>query len=164
MTAGRRFGTVKVKGIDELRAQVKALPRGVSVKVADHLYRDEVIPLAQDMRARAQRYGRIGARAASTIEVHSTPQGATLDAGGTGSDLGAVLFAGSEYGGRVRKKTYARKNRSGSGAHAVTRKSTQMFLPHLGRRGYWFWPAMRTDLKGIIGRTSKAIEEVIDHG
>jgi hypothetical protein len=154
----------KVKGLDKLKARTNALPRGVSVAVADHLHRDEVMPLAQDMRARAHRYGRIGARAASTIEVHSTPHGANLEAGGKGTDLGSVLFAGSEYGGRMRKKTYARKNRGGGGAHPVTRKTTQMFLPHLGRRGYWFWPAMRTDLKGIIGRTSKAVQKVVDDG
>jgi hypothetical protein len=154
----------RLKGVDELRAQTRALPRGVSVAVADHLHRDEVLPLAQDMRARAGRYGRIGARAASTIEVRATPQGATLDAGGTGSDLGAILFAGSEYGGRMRKRTYARRGRAGGSAHAVTRRTTQMFLPHLGRRGYWFWPAMRTDLRGIIGRTSTVVQKVIDDG
>jgi hypothetical protein len=164
MTAGRRKGSVKIKGIEELRAQVNAMPRALSVAVGDHLHRDEVIPLSKDMRARAGRYGRIGARAASTISVYQTSQGATLQAGGSGTGLGDVLFAGSEYGGRMRKKTYARKNRSGSGAHPVTRKTTQMFLPHLGRRGYWFWPAMRTDLKGIIGRTSTVVQKVIDDG
>ncbi len=156
---------VQVEGGDALRALAASLPQDVTRGVGAHLQRDEVTPLAQDMRARAQRYGRIGARAASTISVSPTADGATLEAGGTStSDLGAALFAGSEYGGRIRKKTYARKNRSGSGAHPVTRKTTQMFLPHLGRRGYWFWPAMRTDLRGIIGRTADVVEKVIDRG
>lgn len=154
---------VEVDGMDQLRALTASLPRDVRAAVSRHLYADEVIPLAQDMRARAARYGRIGVRAASTITVTATADGATLEAGGT-SGLGATLFAGSEYGGRIRKKTYARRNRSGSGAHSVTRRTTTMFLPHLGRRGYWFWPAMRADLRGIIGRTSDAIDEVIHRG
>lgn len=155
---------VKVDGLDELRALTASLPRGVSVATAQHLHRGEVLPLAQDMRARAGRYGRIGARAASTLTVTATSQGATLDAGGTGSDLGSVLFAGSEYGGRIRKTTYARRGRNGGRAHPVTRRTTRMFLPHLGRRGYWFWPAMRTDLRGIIARTSDVVQKVIDDG
>lgn len=154
---------VKIEGLDELRALTASLPRGVSAATAHHLHQDEVLPLAQDMRARAGRYGRIGARAASTLRVTATSQGADLDAGG-GTDLGSILFAGSEYGGRLRKKTYARKNRGGGGAHPVTRRTTQMFLPHLGRRGYWFWPAMRTDLRGIIARTSEVVQKVIDDG
>src|SRR6187549_549634 len=141
---------VEVKGGDALRDLTRSLPADVTRAVVLHLHRDEAVPLAQDMRARAQRYGRIGVRAASTITVQSTPDGAILEAGGTGTgNLGAALFAGSEYGGRVRRTTYARKNRSGHGAHAVSRRrTTMMFLPHLGRRGYWFWPAMRADLKG----------------
>lgn len=155
---------VEVEGIDKLRALTASLPRQVAEATSDHLHRGEVVPLAQDMRARAHRYGRIGARAASTLVVTKTAQGATLDAGGTGSELGAVLFGGSEYGGRKRRQTYARKGRRGGAAHVVTRRTTMMFLPHLGRRGYWFWPAMRTDLRGIIGRTSTVVQDVIDHG
>jgi hypothetical protein len=151
--------------MDNLRALTASLPRQVREATSDHLHRGEVVPLAADMRARAHRYGRIGARAASTLEVTATADGATLTAGGTGTgDLGAVLFAGSEYGGRKRKKTYARKARGASSATVVNRRTTMMFLPHLGRRGYWFWPAMRTDLRGIIGRTSDVLQEVVDRG
>lgn len=156
---------VQVDGMDQVRALTASLPRDVTMAVTRHLHHDEVIPLAADMRARAHRYGRIGARAASTVRVTGTADGATLEAGGTGTgDLGAVLFAGSEYGGRKRKTTYARRGRNGGRAHPVTRRTTMMFLPHLGRRGYWFWPAMRTDLRGLIGRVSAVIDEVIDRG
>jgi hypothetical protein len=153
----------RIDGIREARGRLTRAPERVKRAAVEHLQNDEVIPLAADMRARAGRYGAIGRRAASTVTVTARGDGAVLEAGGA-SGLGAILFAGSEYGGRIRKRTYARRNRGGSGAHPVKRKTTMMFLPHLGRRGYWFWPAMRADLRGLIGRTSAAIDRGLDHG
>jgi len=44
----------------------------------------------------------------------------------------------------------------------VRRRTTKQFHPHLGRRGYWFWPAVRKDLKGINRRVYELLAKAVN--
>ena len=95
--------------------------------------------------------------AASTIDVARDSRGITLSGGGSGG-LGGILFNGGEYGGRKSKKVaYATRSPRGN-AYVVRRRTTMMFLPHLGTTGYMFWPTYRDWLPRLV----KEQEEIID--
>lgn len=77
--------------------------------------------------------------------------------GGRGAGLDAVLFSGGEYGGRKSKRVvYATRSRLGT-PYIVRRRTTMQFLPHLGREGYFFWPAVRDSMK----RLTKQQEDIV---
>lgn len=150
------MATIDLKRLSVVQRALDELAANMPEAVVSHLQEDEARPLMMSMRSRAGRYGRMGRRAAATLQYTHLHNGGSIRGGG-GGGLGAVLFAGTEYGGRKRRLTYGRRNRSGSGSHSVTRRTTMMFLPHTGSRGYWFWPSIRQETQGIVGR----VEDVI---
>jgi|SRR5215471_6139518 len=120
--------------------------------------RTEVRRLAVDMPPRAASFGRIAARAGRTVSMREDGAGATVKGGG-GGGLGGIVFAGAEYGGQRRRKTYASMVRRTGTVFVVHRRHTTMqFHPHLGSRGYFFWPTIRQDLHGVRSRMNEAIE------
>lgn len=141
--------------VDALVRDLATMPAAVSAAVTKHLRDDEARPLVPAMRSRAGST-RIGGRAASTLTFASTAGGGGAHAGGGGA-LGDVLLAGSEYGARGNKyKVYARRSPKGT-AHTVRRRTTRMFNPWVGKTGYWFWPVVRKNMRGIVTRTSDVI-------
>ena len=153
---------LELDGISAAHQRVAGLDRAITKDVVRALQTQEAGPLGNAIKGRAGAYGRIGAKAGSTVRVTNTGVGADIHGGGGG--LGGVLFAGAEFGGRRKRTTYARRSRKG-GAHLVhRRRSTMMFLPHLGTRGYFFWPTVRTRTKGIVGRMLAVMDKTVDHG
>jgi hypothetical protein len=71
---------------------------------------------------------------------------------------------GAEYGGGKRpKRAYVNRSRSGR-PYVVRRRTTKQFHPYLGTRGYWFWPTVRLDLKGIRKRIKTAVVQAVTRG
>lgn len=144
--------------VADLAADLAQLPADVGRAVEKHLRDEETRPMVPAMRSRAR--GRMAQRAAGTIRYTNISGGGRVHAGGGGS-LGAVLLAGTEYGARGnRKKTYARDSPNGV-AHTVRRRTTRMFRPWVGKTGYWFWPIVRTDMRGLVGRSLDVMDEAV---
>lgn len=62
-------------------------------------------------------------------------------AAGKGAPLGWVPFFALEFGmSHAKVHTYLRRNRRAGGRHVVHRRVGTWARPHLGRRGYHFWP------------------------
>lgn len=131
--------------------------------VVDHLTNVEAPKLFAALHSRGSRFGRMGAHAVGTLQIHHVDDGAVITAGGYGGGLGAVLFAGTEYGGRVRRKTYASTSSRGKSFLVKQRRTTMMFGPHLAA-GYWFWPAVRVETMGIVGRCRDVITKAVNGG
>jgi hypothetical protein len=87
-------------------------------------------------------FTRIQSAAASTVQVSGTSDGLSIQGGG-GGGLGGIVFAGGEFGGKKSKKVYYPTRSRSGGVYVVKRRTTMQFLPHLGREGYFFWPAVR---------------------
>lgn len=136
------------------RAQMAKLDRQIQQAAVEQIH-TEARRLALDMPTRAAAFGRLTGKAGRTIELRTEGGGATVKGGGHG--LGGVLFKGAEYGGRRKRKTYAME-RNGTVFVVNRRRTTMQFLPHLGTRGYFFWPTIRRDLTGVRSRMNQAIE------
>lgn len=127
--------------------------------VLSRLRNDEVRPIVTRARQRANRQGKLASKAGSTIRYKVTRDGALVTMGGAG--FGGLMFAGSEYGGQKRRTTYTRRSKNGKSHLVRNRRSTMMFKPHLGRRGYFYWPTVRSETKGIVNRMTKVVDDVV---
>jgi hypothetical protein len=154
---------ITIKGVDAVRNRLRRMPAVVQAAAVDHITRAEVVPMANDMRRRASGYGGIPAIAAQTIRVERARNGARAHAGGSGT-LGGVLTKGGEYGGGKRPPVaYVTRSRRGR-PYVVRRRTTKQFHPFLGQRGYWFWPTVRLDLKGVRKRIKVAVVKAANRG
>jgi hypothetical protein len=152
--------SIDVQGYDEAVRRVGSMDARIRKAMVEQIQRKEVPPAAARMRGKAS--SRIMQRAASTVRVEMNADGASIRGGGGG--LGGTLFAGAEFGGRQKRTTYPRRSRGG-GAHVVhRRRTTMMFLPHLGSRGYFFWPSIRETFTGIAARTARTVQQEVDRG
>jgi len=150
---------VRILGIDTLTGKVQTWPQRIDEAVHEQIMR-EVEPLVIHMKETASHFGGAARIASRTARVSSTADGMSVVTGGAG--LAATLMAGAEYGGRKRpKKAYVNRSKRGKG-YIVRRRTTQQFKPHLGSRGYWFWPTARKDLKGINKRVAAVIQKVVE--
>jgi hypothetical protein len=93
--------------------------------------------------------------AVGTVSFNNTADGAVIRGGGN------AVFAGAEFGGRKRRRTYAMR-RGGTAFVMHRRRTTMQFLTHLGKRGYFFWPSIREKFTGIARRTQMAIEAEVN--
>jgi hypothetical protein len=151
---------VRLLGVDALERRAAQWPQEIASAVSDEITA-EVTPLMNHMRDHAMAIGGAARVSARTLRIQSTQAGMSVVAGGSGG-LGAILLAGAEYGGRKRpKRAYVTRSRSGRG-YVVRRRTTQQFKPHLGSRGYWFWPTARTDLRGINERVGAIVTRVVN--
>lgn len=112
--------------------------RRLQQEMVDVLHRSAT-PIRAEMGVRA--HTRIQNAAMSSVDTRKTGVGIEI-AGGKGGGLGSTLFAGGEFGGRRRVRTYATRSPLGR-PYTVKRHTTRMFLPHLGHRGYFYWPTVR---------------------
>lgn len=151
--------TVKLEGMDVLQSKVKDWPTEVAEAVHQQIMK-EVQPLLAHMKGRAFAIGGSARPVARTARLVSTQDGMSVVVGGSG--LARLLTSGAEYGGRKRpKRAYVTRSRKGRG-YIVRRRTTQQFKPHLGSRGYWFWPTARKDLKGINKRVAAVLAKVVN--
>lgn len=131
---------VKVEGLDRAIQKSRRLKGEVKRAVVQQIH-DDVKSMATQARAQSFAYGRLQAKAGETIHALIGPDGAAIFGGG-GSGLPGKLFYGAEFGGRKRRKTH--HGRRGDTYYLIKRRrTTMMFLSHLGRMGYFFFPAIR---------------------
>jgi len=148
--------TIEILGIDPLTRRVQTWPR-----VIDSALRDQILvearPLIDSMRSLAGAVGGVAVHASRRLEIVSTADGISVTAGGDPTIFGAEF--GSKRATR-RRTAYVNRSRAGR-PYIVRRRTTKQFHPHLGRRGYWFWPAVRKDLKGINRRVYELLAKAV---
>jgi len=150
---------VVIEGLEPLRQSVSRWPEQVALAVGQEIVA-EVTPLMDHMRDQAMAIGGSARIAARTLRLATTQAGMSVVAG-RGADLGSIVLAGSEYGGRKRpKRAYIGRSPKGK-PYVMRRRATRQFNPHLGSRGYWFWPTARTDLRGINKRVGEIIRKAV---
>lgn len=137
--------TVKVEGLDSLRRKGGSLNRDVRESVVDQVHR-EMRGFEAEMHTRAAAYGKISQIAASSLGVDLYRLGADVRAGGRGG-LPATLLMGAEFGGRKRRRTYI-SEWHGEFYLIQRRRTTMMFKASVGPRGYFFFPTLRSGLRG----------------
>jgi hypothetical protein len=117
-------------------------------------------PIRNDM-GRAT-FTRIQRHALGSVEFRKESDGLMI-VGGRGGGLDATLFMGGEFGGRLGKKRRVRGYVFGRPVRAtpgvVTRRTTMQFLPHLGERGYFFWPTLRIWEPKLVELADKLVVE-----
>jgi hypothetical protein len=146
--------TIEILGLDPLTNRVKTWPRAIDNAVHEQIL-VEARPLTSTMHGLASGVGGVARHAARNLRVVSTTDGVSVTASGDPTIFGA------EFGShRKRRKAYVNRSRRGDG-YIVRRRTTMQFKPHLGRRGYWFWPAVRTDLAGINRRVLELLSDVV---
>ena len=149
--------TIEILGIDPLTRRVQTWPR-----VIDRTLRDQILveaqPLVDSMQSRAAAVGGVAVHAARNLALVSTADGISVTVGGDPTIFGAEF--GSKRGSR-RRSVYVTRSRAGR-AYIARRRTTRQFHPHLGRRGYWFWPTVRTDLKGINRRVYELLAKAVN--
>jgi hypothetical protein len=145
--------SVAILGLDELTGRVKTWPVEIDRAVHEQVL-VETRPLVSHMKGRAGAVGGSARLAARGLRIASTQDGVSVVA--DGSDV----LMGAEFGSKVRKKVaYVTRSRKGRG-YIAKRRTKLQFKPFLGTRGYWFWPTVRTDLKGINARVGAIITGV----
>ena len=150
---------VKVTGATELLRDIGKWPDSLETAIAREM-RTEVDGLIVHMRGRARAVTGAAEIAVDSLALSTAGSTLTLKAGGRGG-LASTLTPGGEYGGRKRgKRSYVGRSPKGT-PYVMRRRATQQFKPHLGNRGYWFWPTVREDLKGVNQRIRKIIDKVI---
>jgi hypothetical protein len=152
---------VELLGSRELREALRRAEPRIQDAVA-HEALKRVRLMEATARDRASGIGRMQAHAGRTVESSALPDGGQLRGGG-GSSLGDIVFAGSEYGGRRKRSTYVIRGKGGRPT-VVRRRTTMQFRPWLGQHGYFFWPAVRTHLRGLSDTAAKLIEENVLRG
>lgn len=150
--------SIDVTGLATFSKSLRRAVTGDLQKALVKNIQDNERPILADMRG--HEHTKIQRRALGSVTFHRTTAGLDI-AGGQGSGLGATLFDGAEYGGRKSKKvTYATRSRRGK-AYVVRRRTTMQFLPHLGREGYFFWPAVRDGMKRLSKEQDALVEKAL---
>lgn len=145
---------IETIGMEALQRRVRRWPTAVA-QAAATLVHSEVHEMAVDMRTGAPRFGGPSEIASASVQVVNAKDSATVSAGGGG--LAGELLMGAEFGGqRAPKRAYVTRSRKGT-PYIVRRRTTRQFHPHLGRRGYWYWPTVRQDMRGIYSRMRSAL-------
>jgi len=145
--------TIEIYGIDPLTQRVKTWPQQIDNAVHDQIL-VEVRPLLGTMRGMASPVG-VMRGASRHLRVVSTVDGVSVTA------EGLPYIHGAEFGSDRRRRTaYVTRSRKGNG-YLVRRRTTRQFKPHLGKHGYWFWPAVRRDLAGINRRVFELLSDVV---
>lgn len=144
-----------------LAAFSRSVRRAVSGELQDELVKsiqDAGPKIVVDMRGAA--HTKIQRKAVGSVALARKTDGITIE-GGTGGGLGATLFDGAEYGGRKSKKvSYATRSPLGK-AYIVRRRTTMQFLPHLGREGWFYWPAVREWIPKLAKAQEQAVEKAL---
>jgi hypothetical protein len=144
-----------ILGIDPLTNRIRTWPKKIDDAVHERVM-VEARPLVSHMKQRAAAVGGSATIAGRTVALVSTKDGIAVSAGGTPVTFGAEF--GSKHGRS--KRAYVTRSRKGT-PYVVRRRTKNQFHPFLGNRGYWFWPTVRTDLKGINRRVGAILAEAV---
>lgn len=150
--------TIELEGYEEAVKRIASMGPRIEKVMVENIQRREVPQTVQRMKGHASTAHMRAA--AATVRIERNGDGATIRGGGSGG-LGGVVFAGAEFGGRKRRRTYAMRRR-GTAFVMHRRRTTMQFLPHLGKRGYFFWPSVREKLTGIAARTAKVVQDEVN--
>lgn len=132
---------VQVEGLTRLNHKSRHMTNDVRRAVRDQIH-DEIQRMESGARTLSRAYNKMTRIAGETIDAATDSSGGAIMAGG-GAGLPRKLFYGGEFGGRMRRKTHI--GRRGGNYYIIRRRrTTRMFLPHLGRRGYFYFPTIRT--------------------
>lgn len=147
---------VKIEGVRETLRAISKLPKDASAAI-----RDRAGKIAQRLAAVAtaegKATGRQAAAVADTVKV-ARDRLPAVQAGGarriTGSRVPAwQLLWGSIFGANGRYGWYAETRYAGS--------EGRQFLPHTGREGMWFFPAVEAEQSYIEAQWNAAAADVI---
>ena len=128
---------VRVEGLAELRKALKAIG-AQAPKELNAASKDVATFVADDARDLAFGLGGVAARVAPTVKGSGTARGGAITLGGA-SHPEAL---GAEFGGRGRP-------------------TTQQFQPHLGRTGYFVYPAIRQNADRIEETYADRIDDLM---
>ena len=151
---------VEVSGLNSAIRKLTRMDKRMQARIRQEAIVVEARKLAAQARSAGHSFPGAAKYAADTIHERDLPAGAEINAAG-GGGLGAQVFKGYEFGARgKRRKTYARRTRGG--AAPVTRRTTRQFPPFLGRTGYFYWPTLRSGIKGIRARVETAVNKELN--
>ena len=128
---------VRVEGLTELRRALKAIGTDAA-KVLNEASREVAGFVADDARSKAHGLGGVAARVAPTVKGSGTARGGAITLGGA-SHPEAL---GAEFGGQGRP-------------------TTQQFKPHLGRTGYFVYPAIRENADEIESAYVEKLDDLM---
>ena len=114
---------IEVQGADEIIRLLDRFPSMIERETAD-VNRRLVESEVQRIRVRARQTSRLAALASRSVRARGGRQPGI--SAGSGGGTPAAVFYGAEFGGRGRR-------------------TTQQFQPHLGGRGYFMFPQLRSD-------------------
>lgn len=150
---------IRLLGVDKMLRNLDTLEAREQRALAG-LMREEANGIARQARTNSLGLTTFTRMAGETLRTEMELHGATVRAGAPG--LVSKILRGAEFGGRKRRTTYV--NRRGDKLFIVHERATTMqFLPHRGRIGYWYWPGVRTQVKGVMGRAADVVERVGAH-
>lgn len=115
---------------------MRAMPRELKTQV-NRKGRTLAEPVAAALRAEGHSQGSHAASVASTVQSSMRAGVPAVTA------RGKPYTAGSEWGGRHRRRTYYSTSPLGRRYLIVTRHTTMQFRPHRGQEGYWFTPTVQ---------------------
>lgn len=135
LKAGAEDGAIRIEGLNELIARLKALETGaeVGIRLANKAAATEV---ASGATGRAASIGGVAAHVAPGIKASAGVKSGSVT---LGTDPAA---AGAEFGGGARP-------------------TTQQFKPWLGHTGYFLYPTIRDKSEQINATYRTALDEVI---
>jgi hypothetical protein len=148
---------VKITGLRETLAKFRDLPKDASDKL-----RDESQRLAQFLALKAQSrgfsQGGQAALAASTIKavrdrVPAIQMGGTKRVGRKGVPVWQIMF-GAEFGMNRRSGWYANRKFNGDPG--------RQYRPHLGQKGYFFFPTVEDNATDISAAWNKAADQIVN--
>lgn len=149
--------SVELQGVDALQRRFAKASATMQDQLVSEVTKSAT-PMLRDMHGSA--FTKIQRTAVGSVVLRQHSNGVEL-IGGEGANLSAVLFMGGEFGGRRRRRTYQTRSPRGT-AYFVNRRTTMMFLPHLGQEGYFFWPSVREWLPKVHDQVAERAFEVLD--
>lgn len=147
--------------ISTLRDRLSAIRGGALQTAVVNQLHENTRPIEREMDLRA--VTRIQNRAMDSVQITAQPKGIELS-GGDGGGLGAVLFAGAEFGGRSPRKkrvpglVFGRPVKASPGT--VVRRTTMMFKPYAAQ-GAFFLPTVREAIPDLIDQVNETAVQTV---
>lgn len=128
---------LNVEGLRELQRDLKAVSAAAPKELAE-ASKDVANFVADDARDKAGGLGGVAAKVAPSVRGSGTSRGGAITLGGSSYPMAL----GAEFGGRGRP-------------------TTQQFQPHLGRTGYFVYPAIRENADEIESAYVDKLDDIL---
>jgi hypothetical protein len=128
---------VSVEGLTELRKALKAVSDQAPKELAA-ASKDVAVFVAADARGKAEGRGGVAAKVAPSVQGSGTARGGAVTLGGSSYPMAE----GAEFGGQGRP-------------------TRQQFEPHLGRTGYFVYPAIRENADEIESKYVESLDQLL---